>query len=41
MGDSQMVKVRCVLDRGKRQPKARVSIARWNLKEAGCFVGEY
>jgi len=24
---------------GRIQPKARVSIARWNLKEAGC--GEY
>ena len=35
MGDNLVVKVHCGLGSRNRKPKARVSIARWNLKEAG------
>ena len=35
MGDNLVVKVHYGLGSRNRQPKARVSIVRWNLKEAG------
>jgi hypothetical protein len=36
MGDNLAVKVRYALGRGSVSPKARVSVVRRNLKEAGC-----
>ena len=36
MGSNLVVKVRCAPGSRERQPKARVSVARRNPKEAGC-----